>query len=281
MFAAFGDVFDYILIMNYDTYGGSTTPGPNAPLDSSPSRPACNELSSENSDEEPSTSAKGSVDAWTKRGFPAEKILLGVPSYGYVYNTAATSLAQPTRRRRRSISWSEGSKKAAAERKTKRQTMVFSPLGPGPVFPLNSSLPPVVQQLTKSIPGGASVVLSADDSSQIQFVDLLQKGALRNNTGTSDKSTATPTNSTSGPPSSFEGAGGFVRRWDACSSTPYLTSSSSRQLVSYDDPASLLLKAQYVKQRGIGGVNMFDVHGDTSQWDLVDALRAGLGLSSS
>lgn len=282
VFAGFGKVLDYILIMNYDTYGGGATAGPNAPLDASSSIPACTQLSSQNSDDEPSTSAKGSIDAWTKSGFPAERILLGVPSYGYVYETSATTLAEPTKKRR-SMSWTENSKKAAAERKAKKQmarTFMPSPVAAsGPDDPSTSSTPsdasppPAAQAFAAQV---ASVKLTADSSAQIQFLELIQAGALQ--TTTASASASASANSSSGPPSSFVGGGGFVRQWDGCSSTPFLTSSSSKQLVSYDDPASLLLKAQFAKQRGIGGVNMFDVHGDTASWDLVDALRSGLGL---
>ncbi|KZT26865.1 glycoside hydrolase family 18 protein [Neolentinus lepideus HHB14362 ss-1] len=76
----------------------------------------------------------------------------------------------------------------------------------------------------------------------------------------------------------FLGAGGFTRHWDECSSTPYLTSEIAGQVVTYDDPQSLQMKAKLARTRGLLGVNMFDIHGDTEHWDLVDAVRAGLGL---
>ena len=71
---------------------------------------------------------------------------------------------------------------------------------------------------------------------------------------------------------------GFEREWDACSSTPYLRSAAARQVVTYDDPQSLEMKAVFVRYAGLLGVNMFDIHGDTDSWDLTDALRRGLGL---
>jgi chitinase len=55
---------------------------------------------------------------------------------------------------------------------------------------------------------------------------------------------------------------------------------SQDQLVTYDDPMSLALKASLSKALGIAGVNMFDVHGDTADYVLTDALRSGLGLPS-
>jgi chitinase len=36
------------------------------------------------------------------------------------------------------------------------------------------------------------------------------------------------------------------------------------------------LKAAFAKKMGMCGVNMFDVHGDTDGWDLVDAIRRSL-----
>ena len=40
--------------------------------------------------------------------------------------------------------------------------------------------------------------------------------------------------------------------------------------ILYDDPVSLEIKAQLVLQAGMLGVNMFDIHGDTDEWDLTD-----------
>ena len=77
---------------------------------------------------------------------------------------------------------------------------------------------------------------------------------------------------------SFSPAGGFTRHWDLCSSTPYLRSEFAEQIITFDDPQSLGLKAAWAKEAGILGVNIFDVHGDTDEWDLVDSLRNGLGI---
>lgn len=59
---------------------------------------------------------------------------------------------------------------------------------------------------------------------------------------------------------------------------PFLRSPAASQVITYDDPESLQLKAQFAKEAGIKGVNMFDVHGDTASWELIDAVRSGLGL---
>jgi len=76
----------------------------------------------------------------------------------------------------------------------------------------------------------------------------------------------------------FVANGGFERHWDGCSDTPYLRSTASKQVVTYDDPESIGLKAAFAKQVGMLGVNLFDVHGDTDGWDLTDSARKSIGL---
>jgi chitinase len=77
-------------------------------------------------------------------------------------------------------------------------------------------------------------------------------------------------------PSAYVGCNGFTREWDTCSSTPFLHSEAEVQVIPYDDEESLYLKATYARDRGLLGVDIFDVQGDTDEWDLVDALRRGL-----
>lgn len=101
--------------------------------------------------------------------------------------------------------------------------------------------------------------VSSDEDQQVQFRDLVSDGVLqRNSDGTY----------------SVLPASGFQRSWDECSATPFLH--SSQQTIPYDDPESLGMKAQFVRETGMCGVNMFDVHGDTDQWDLISAIRKNL-----
>ncbi|KAJ7929904.1 glycoside hydrolase [Mycena leptocephala] len=167
----FANVLDWILLMNYDVWGASANPGPNAPLSD-----ACNNSS------QPEANAVAAL-------------VLGVPSYGYASNAA-------TRDR--------------------------------------------------------SVHLNCDGD-QIQFRSLEEQGAL-----------------VRGPDGAFSGGGGFTRCWDECSSTPFLRSPSTGQVVTYDDPQSLGMKAAFAKRVGMLGVNMFDVHGDTDGWDMIDSVRREL-----
>jgi GH18 family chitinase len=97
---------------------------------------------------------------------------------------------------------------------------------------------------------------------QITFRGLVQQGALSNNGG------------------NFDGAGGFTRNWDECSSTPWLKSASSGQIITYDDPQSLNMKGQFAAQAGIRGCSMWSVDGDfiDGAWPLTDAVRSGMGI---
>jgi chitinase len=202
----FAEVLDWVLIMNYDLWGTSSHPGPNAPLYDS-----CGNST------QPDASAVGSFNAWTKAKFPASKLVLGLPSYGYISSSTA--------------------KRLRTRSKPKKKQRLHS-------------------KSLKVVSG------DGDSDGQVQFRDLVAQGALL------------PTNATT----QYTSGGGFERLWDICSSTPYLRSSSSDQVITYDDPISLGMKAAFAKQVGMLGVNIFDVHGDTDDWNLMDAVRKSMGI---
>ncbi|RDB22591.1 Chitinase A1 [Hypsizygus marmoreus] len=208
----FAHILDWILIMNYDVWSSSPLPGPNAPM-----------FDHCQNSTQPEANAVAAYDAWTKAGFPASKLVLGVPSYGYVSQSSASSL---------------------------RQRADFGIRG----------------NRMRSFESRSKVVGEDGGDGQVQFRALVEQGALL-------------------PPSagssSFDGANGFTREWDECSATPLLRSQSAHQLISYDDPTSLGMKATFAKKMGMLGVNMFDIHGDTDDWVLTSALRTALGLSNN
>jgi len=79
--SGFAKVLDYVAIMNYDIWGSwSSAVGPNSPLDDSCALAA-----------DQQGSAMSAVKAWTKAGIPANKIVLGVASYGHSFSVNATS----------------------------------------------------------------------------------------------------------------------------------------------------------------------------------------------
>ncbi|KAH9943511.1 glycoside hydrolase [Epithele typhae] len=272
---AFARALDWVLIMNYDTWQASNPPGPNAPLSD-----ACGNST------RPESSALAALRAWTRAGVPADRLVLGVPSYAYVVRSSATRLrGRATRsedlapgpagshlhshshphphspRRRRGVH---------APRRPHRAGRV--PLGrwPAGVHPTGGRRDGLLFLRRRRRAAARPNDDGGTDNGQVQFRALFAQ--------------ARSSSSRPRPPSSsrkFAGAHGFRRTWDACSSTPFLRSAGARQVVAYDDPASLEVKAQFARRAGMRGVNMFDVHGDTDAWDLVDALRRGLGVTGA
>lgn len=222
--SGFAKLLDWVMIMNYDIWGSSTTPGPNAPLSD-----GCGDSA------QPLANAYAAVSSWTTAGMPAKQIMLGLPAYGYMQASSADSLRA---RKRRGL-----------EKK-----------------------------------GGATLYNADGGTSwgQIKFSDMVAQGGLAR-----------------GADQHWIGANGFTRYWDTCSSTvsrlfsllanmvvitsetypqPWLKSSESGQIITYDDPISISLKAQFARQAGLRGTNFWEITGDTSDWSLLDAARSGLGL---
>lgn len=299
----FAKVLDWILLMNYDTWGSSSNPGPNAPLNDE-----CGNSTQK------TASALAAVETWTKAGFPASQIVLGVPSYGYISRSSAQTLhsrsllhTTTTRhypRNRRPIQASPPTARrlleltelglgtrtrdsAPADSETVLQQDVHEHLVDPAEVDQQEISDAAVQADTTAAPG-STLVTNEDggtDNGQVQFRDLVGQGVLRYIPASDETEWAlanmNDTTLTFGGreiQNSFTGALGFTRRWDHCSGTPYLTSGPARQVITYDDPQSLEMKAMFAKEAGLLGVNMFDVHGDTDHWDLTDSLRRGLGL---
>ncbi|KAF9019247.1 putative chitinase [Hymenopellis radicata] len=74
-------VLDWIMIMNYDVWSSSSTPGPNAPF-----YDRCHNSS------QPEANAVAAYNAWSTAGFPASQMVLGLPSYGYISKSNASKL---------------------------------------------------------------------------------------------------------------------------------------------------------------------------------------------
>ncbi|KAH9853558.1 glycoside hydrolase [Lenzites betulinus] len=274
--APFAGVLDWVLLMNYDTYGSSPTPGPNAPLGD-----ACHNST------QAGASALAALRAWTAAGFPAQQLVLGVPSYGYISRSDAVALrardyprapvAPSNTNMRRATQKPKGTRKANAARRVLGWVgALVETAGAGVLGP---------DAQVHNEAGGT-------DDGQIQFRDLVAQGvlvpyfdsnstdALSSAPGTPQQVPATAHKNGTHPPAPerlFAGGAGFARGWDACSSTPFLRSAAARQVVAYDDPDSLAMKAQLVRAAGMRGVNMFDMSGDTDEGDLVKALWHGLG----
>lgn len=72
---------------------------------------------------------------------------------------------------------------------------------------------------------------------------------------------------------------GFVRVWDDEALAPYLWNETEGTFITYDDTVSLWLKAEFVKDEGLGGV-MYWEHSADSTGALLETLHRHLHLSS-
>lgn len=261
--SAFAAVLDWVNIMNYDVFSSSDKPGPNAPLSD-----GCKDSS------QPGSNAEAAINAWSAAKFPRSRLMLGVPAYGYVNPSKATTLQHKRSLvRRQALSEDESDFDSDSQMTSSDQSSypfdagLNSETGTGTfnaMNPINQAISPLV---ASSIPG--TVTLKSEDGStssgQIQFNSLVSQGALL------------PVRVGGGNAITFLGIGGFTRFWDSCSSTPFLTSPYANQVITYDDPQSLGEKASFAKTAKILGTAVWDLSGDTEQWDLINALRQGLG----
>ncbi|EPT03714.1 hypothetical protein FOMPIDRAFT_49353 [Fomitopsis schrenkii] len=270
--SAFAQVLDWVLIMNYDAWGSSPTPGPNAPLSD-----GCHNST------QPTANAVAAVRAWTAAGFPADQLVLGVPAYGYISESSATGLRQRSAPSSPSVPRSH---RGHLRNRHRARSSGASSEDVSDGASANGS---------EGAPGISPIMAANEDGSpadgQVQFRGLVEQGILQYSPqepyeghaedASADGSGAPTRYSVNGKEidSLYDGWSGFTRGWDECSSTPFLRSGSADQVVTYDDPLSLGMKAAFVQGVGLLGVNMFDISGDTDQWDLTDAVRKGLGLN--
>jgi chitinase len=68
---------------------------------------------------------------------------------------------------------------------------------------------------------------------------------------------------------------GFVREWDARAQAPFLWNAQTRAFITYDDPQSISIKAEYVRKHRLGGMMFWELSQD-SRGVLLDAIVTGL-----
>lgn len=71
------------------------------------------------------------------------------------------------------------------------------------------------------------------------------------------------------------GKGGFVRLWDEQAQAAWLWNEKDRRLISYEDPQALRAKADFVRERGLGGVMYWEQRTDPDE-QLLDVVHAAL-----
>lgn len=72
----------------------------------------------------------------------------------------------------------------------------------------------------------------------------------------------------------YQGSG-WEYGYDEKAEAPYMFKSSTGDLITYDNPRSVLAKAHYVVQEGLGGIFHWEMDADNG--DLVNAMHEGLG----
>ena len=73
----------------------------------------------------------------------------------------------------------------------------------------------------------------------------------------------------------YIGRNGFVRVWDDRAQAPFLWSAQTRAFITYDDPQSIAIKADYVRTHDLGGMMFWELSQD-SRGELLKAIVSGL-----
>ncbi|KAF8994877.1 glycoside hydrolase superfamily [Cyathus striatus] len=231
--SAYATQLSYVNIMNYDVWGASSSPGPNAPLGN-----LCGTST------QPQASAQAALAQWKAASFPASKLLLGLPLYGYVSNSTKTKLT--------------GSLLPDDKMILLHKADVPAAKGEPNVHFLNGTH-------ARPKKSDAKVEATADLTSwwgqQIPFSSIVQSGAL-----------------VKGSDGNYQQGGGFTMAWDDCSDTPFLFNTSQKTVVTYDDTYSLADKATFAKQNGMAGCFTWSLDQDDGL-TLQNVIRANLGLS--
>ncbi len=72
---------------------------------------------------------------------------------------------------------------------------------------------------------------------------------------------------------------GYTRYWDQIAGAPYLYNPTTKVWITYEDTESLLLKGNYVKDKGLGGMMFWEYTNDPTGM-LLHAVNVGLGRPS-
>ncbi|HZF26212.1 MAG TPA: glycosyl hydrolase family 18 protein [Steroidobacteraceae bacterium] len=76
------------------------------------------------------------------------------------------------------------------------------------------------------------------------------------------------------------GKQGFVREWDAQAKAPFLWNATTHAFITYDDPESIAIKADYVKSHHLGGMMFWELSQD-HQGELLDTIAGALSRAAA
>lgn len=68
---------------------------------------------------------------------------------------------------------------------------------------------------------------------------------------------------------------GYARHWDEAAKAPFLWNDSTRTFLTYEDTTSLRLKAEFIKEKRMGGAMFWEYHADTTG-TLLEVLHGNL-----
>ncbi|KAH9813560.1 family 18 glycoside hydrolase [Melampsora americana] len=229
---AYAEVLDHILIMNYDYTDVSDTPGPNSPFSN-----ACGDAT------QPSDNMVSAISAWTDAGFPADKILMGLPAYGYIHYASITKMIH---RRDSEISPKTRFQQYRSQLDLHQLHRRQNPCTDSSSNCRSNDL--MLNEKDEVDALGKAGNLKDHSGDQITFHDLFKWGVLAKNI-TNGKIEIIAIN-------------GYKLGWDTCSSTPYVFNEATQTVVNFDDTRSIAIKSAYALKVGIGGVGFWDLTGD-------------------
>lgn len=68
-------------------------------------------------------------------------------------------------------------------------------------------------------------------------------------------------------------ASGWFTYWDQQTQTPFSYNSHSHQFITYDNPTSLRLKAQFAQEKKLGGIMLWSLEMDDASNSLLNAIQ--------
>ncbi len=68
----------------------------------------------------------------------------------------------------------------------------------------------------------------------------------------------------------------YISKWDDVAKAPYLWNPEKRIFITYEDQRSILEKAKFIKEKGLGGAMFWEYSEDTDEGDLLNAIYSGL-----
>ncbi len=155
--------------------------------------------------------------------------------------------------------------------KTGHNAPLFAPVGDTTRFDTNDA---VSAYLAGGV-AGAKLVMG------VPFYGRGWSGVAATNDGLGQAATGTPMGTWESGVFDFKdlkahygAAQGYVRHVDATAKVPWLYNASAQVMISYDDPESIGVKADFAKTKGLGGVMFWELSSDDGS--LLDAVNAHL-----